>query len=44
MRVFLHFIRFIPLLAILIELMLVFMEAFIHILYFLVLREPILLS
>ena len=41
MRVFL---RFIPLLALLIQLMLVLVEAFIHMLHFLQLREPILLS
>jgi hypothetical protein len=41
MRVFL---RFIALLAILIQLMLVFVQAFIHMLHFLQLREPILLG
>jgi hypothetical protein len=44
MRVLFHSLRFIPLLALLIQLMLVLVQAFIHMLHFLQLREPILLS
>ena len=38
------FTRILPLLALLIQLILVFVQAFIHVVYFLVLCEPILLS